>query len=197
MQQAAAVCAQLDAKLPTMKNWWSMATTSGVPFSKLIPVFSRVSRIQSLTWSASHLLQFIEVVFLDRQRYCFLFFSFLSSSFYLLLSIFWIPYVCDGLASIFSRDESVTKAAVAVMGDLADALGPNTKLLFRDRAFYIEFLGECLQSDDESIKETATWTQGMIGRVMVSCDEASWFVSTTAMSGFFFFFFFFFFPLYF
>jgi hypothetical protein len=32
---------------------------------------------------------------------------------------------------------------------------------------------------------------------MVSCDEASWFVSTTAMSGFFFFFFFFFFPLYF
>jgi len=85
----------------------------------------------------------------------------------------------------------VTKAAVAVMGDLADALGPNTKLLFRDRGFYIEFLGECLQSDDESIKETATWTQGMIGRVMVSCDEASWFVSTTAMSGFFFFFSFF------
>lgn len=68
----------------------------------------------------------------------------------------------------FFRDESVTKAAVAVIGDLADALGPNTKLLFRERAFYVDFLGECLQSDDEQLKETATWTQGMIGRVMVS-----------------------------
>lgn len=67
------------------------------------------------------------------------------------------------------RDESVTKAAVAVMGDLADALGSNTntKLLFKDCAFYSEFLGECLQSDDEQLKETAGWTQGMIGRVMV------------------------------
>ena len=62
----------------------------------------------------------------------------------------------------------MTKAAVAVMGDLADSLGLNTKLLFRDHPFCIEFLGECLQSDDENLKETATWTQGMIGRVMVS-----------------------------
>lgn len=62
----------------------------------------------------------------------------------------------------------MTKAAVAVMGDLADALGPNTKMLFRDLAFYADFLGECLQSEDEQLKETATWTQGMIGRVMVS-----------------------------
>lgn len=66
------------------------------------------------------------------------------------------------------RDESVTKAAVAVIGDLADALGSNTKLLFRESAFYVDFLGECLQSDDDQLKETATWTQGMIGRVMVS-----------------------------
>ncbi|XVF55044.1 hypothetical protein PTKIN_Ptkin06aG0005100 [Pterospermum kingtungense] len=65
------------------------------------------------------------------------------------------------------RDESVTKAAVAVMGDLADALGSNTKLLFKDCAFYDDFLGECLQSDDEQLKETAGWTQVMIGRVMV------------------------------
>lgn len=66
------------------------------------------------------------------------------------------------------RDESVTKAAVAVMGDLADALGPNTKLLFKDCTFCAEFLFECLQSDDEQLKQTAAWTQGMIGRVMVS-----------------------------
>ncbi|ONK62596.1 uncharacterized protein A4U43_C07F5750 [Asparagus officinalis] len=67
-----------------------------------------------------------------------------------------------------NRDEGVTKAAVAVIGDLADALGPNTKILFKDRTFHMELLGECLQSDDDQLKETATWTQGMIGRVLVS-----------------------------
>ncbi|KAK4796743.1 hypothetical protein SAY86_029069 [Trapa natans] len=76
----------------------------------------------------------------------------------------FIELVCNDK----QRDESVTKAAVAVMGDLADALGSNIKLLFKDRVFYIDFLGECLQSDDEQLKETATWTQGMIGRIMVS-----------------------------
>ncbi|KAF5803016.1 putative importin-beta domain, armadillo-like helical, importin beta family [Helianthus annuus] len=64
-----------------------------------------------------------------------------------------------------NRDESVVRAAVAVLGDLADALGPNVKVLFKDMAFCSEFLGECLQSEDEQLKETATWTQGMIGRV--------------------------------
>ncbi|KAK4833214.1 hypothetical protein QYF36_000898 [Acer negundo] len=34
-------------------------------------------------------------------------------------------------AVVMMSDESVTKAAVAVMGDLADALGPNTKILFK------------------------------------------------------------------
>lgn len=61
----------------------------------------------------------------------------------------------------------MTKAAVAVMGDLADALGSNIKLLLKDCLFYDEFLVECLQSDDEQLKETAGWTQGMIRRVMV------------------------------
>ncbi|KAA8517453.1 hypothetical protein F0562_017746 [Nyssa sinensis] len=67
------------------------------------------------------------------------------------------------------REESVTKAAVAVLGDLADALGSNVQILFKDRSFCTEFLGECLQSDDEQLKETATWTQGMIGRVFSVC----------------------------
>ncbi|XP_077216543.1 importin subunit beta-1-like [Tasmannia lanceolata] len=66
------------------------------------------------------------------------------------------------------RDEGVTKAAVAVMGDLADALGPNMKILLKDCTFHMDFLGECFESDDDQLKETATWTQGMIGRVMVS-----------------------------
>ncbi|KAK3000115.1 hypothetical protein RJ639_023796, partial [Escallonia herrerae] len=67
------------------------------------------------------------------------------------------------------RDENVTKAAVAVLGDLADALGSNVKMLFQDRSFCTELLGECLQSGDEQLKETATWTQGMIGRVFSVC----------------------------
>ncbi|CAK9183123.1 unnamed protein product [Ilex paraguariensis] len=67
------------------------------------------------------------------------------------------------------REESVTKAAVAVLGDLADALGSNIKMLFKDCSFCTELLGECLQSDDEQLKETATWTQGMIGRAFSVC----------------------------
>ncbi|KAL0347508.1 UNVERIFIED_CONTAM: Importin subunit beta-1 [Sesamum calycinum] len=67
------------------------------------------------------------------------------------------------------RDESVTKAAVAVLGDLADALGSNIKVLVKNSSFCTEFLGECLQSDDDQLKETATWTQGMIGRAFSVC----------------------------
>lgn len=52
-----------------------------------------------------------------------------------------------------------------MLGDLADALGSNVKNLLKDRTFCNEFLVECLHSDDEQLKETATWTQGMIGRV--------------------------------
>lgn len=67
------------------------------------------------------------------------------------------------------RDESVTKAAVEVLGDLADALGANATTVMKDRSFCSEFLGECLQSDDEQLKETATWTQGMIMRAFSVC----------------------------
>ncbi|XP_057487564.1 importin subunit beta-1-like [Actinidia eriantha] len=66
------------------------------------------------------------------------------------------------------RDDSMTKAAVAVLGDLADALGSNVKALLKDLVFCSEFLAECLRSDDEQLKETATWTQGMIGRVFAA-----------------------------
>ncbi|KAE8661030.1 Importin subunit beta-1 [Hibiscus syriacus] len=59
----------------------------------------------------------------------------------------FIEFVSDS-----QRDESVTKAAVAVMGDLADALGSNIKLMLKDCTFYDEFLVECLQSDDEQLK---------------------------------------------
>ncbi|KAI3972586.1 hypothetical protein MKX01_019244 [Papaver californicum] len=51
------------------------------------------------------------------------------------------------------REESVSKAAVAAMGDLAHALGPS-----------------CLESDDYKMKEIATWTQRMIERVF-ACER--------------------------
>ncbi|KMT12381.1 hypothetical protein BVRB_5g103140 [Beta vulgaris subsp. vulgaris] len=66
------------------------------------------------------------------------------------------------------RDESVTRAAIAVLGDLADALGQNAKTFLKDCSFCVEFIHECLESGDEQLKDTALWTQGMIGHVMVS-----------------------------
>ncbi|KAJ3669946.1 hypothetical protein LUZ60_010270 [Juncus effusus] len=66
------------------------------------------------------------------------------------------------------RGEGVTKAAVAMMGDLTDTLGPNLRTLLTGCTFHTDFLGECFQSDDDQLKETATWTQGKIYRVLES-----------------------------
>uniref|UniRef100_A0A0E0PL66 Importin N-terminal domain-containing protein n=1 Tax=Oryza rufipogon TaxID=4529 RepID=A0A0E0PL66_ORYRU len=66
-----------------------------------------------------------------------------------------------------SRDESVTKAAVAVLGDLADTLGSSSKDLFKSNLFHVEFLRECHDLDDE-VRDTASWAQGMINQALVS-----------------------------
>ncbi|CAH1424712.1 unnamed protein product [Lactuca virosa] len=65
------------------------------------------------------------------------------------------------------RDKRVVRAAVAALGDLADSLGSHShmKVLFKDIEFFSELLGECRQYEDEQLKETAIWTQGMIDRV--------------------------------
>lgn len=67
-----------------------------------------------------------------------------------------------------NRDDAATKAAIAMIGDLADTLGPSIKLMFKMTNFHIDFLGECFRSEDDQLKETAIWTQGMIGRVLAS-----------------------------
>ncbi|MCL7048256.1 hypothetical protein MKW94_030803 [Papaver nudicaule] len=64
-----------------------------------------------------------------------------------------------------TREESVSKAAVVTMGDLASTLGPNMKILFKDRAFYADFLRETVDSNDYKMKEITVWTQRMIKRV--------------------------------
>ncbi|XP_058075079.1 importin subunit beta-1-like [Magnolia sinica] len=133
LQGAAELCARLDAHDEEMVDYGNQLRC-GIfeAYSGILQGFKN-SKADLMMPFASHLLQFIEAVFEDKQR-----------------------------------DEAVTKAAVAVMGDLADTLGPNMKILFKDCTFHMEFLGECFESDDEQLKETASWTQGMIGRILVS-----------------------------
>lgn len=67
---------------------------------------------------------------------------------------------------VLSRDDVVTKAAIGVMGDLADTLGSNASTLFKRTVFYKDFLDECTSSDDQQLKETAEWAQATINRVV-------------------------------
>ena len=78
-----------------------------------------------------------------------------------------IIYPCFVVCAI--RDDSVTKAAVAVLGDLADTLGQSSKDLFKTHLFHVEFLRECqAQELDDEVWETAQWAQGMINQAVVS-----------------------------
>ncbi|KAI3849979.1 hypothetical protein MKX03_035958 [Papaver bracteatum] len=53
-----------------------------------------------------------------------------------------------GFALISCKFRKCFKICRAAMGDLAHALGRNVKILFKDKAFYIDFLRVCLDSDD-------------------------------------------------
>lgn len=64
------------------------------------------------------------------------------------------------------RDDAVTKAAVGVLGDLADTLGPHAAVLFQNSSSYQSFLQECQSSDDQQLKETADWALAIISRVL-------------------------------
>ncbi|CAM6021767.1 unnamed protein product [Sphagnum balticum] len=63
------------------------------------------------------------------------------------------------------RDDSVMKAAIGVMGDLADTLGPSAAPLFKRAVFYKDFLDESTSSDDQQLKETAEWALSTINRI--------------------------------
>nr|GMC85883.1 importin subunit beta-1-like [Ipomoea batatas] len=134
MQSAAEVCANLDYGDEEMSEYGNQLRRSIFEaYSGILQGFKN-SKPDLMLPHAPHLLQFLEVVAQDRNKY-----------------------------------DSVTKAAAAVLGDLVDALGSNAKPLLSDRVFCNAFLGECLQSDDEQLKETATWTQGMIGLTFSIC----------------------------
>ncbi|KAJ4779228.1 Importin subunit beta-1 [Rhynchospora pubera] len=65
-------------------------------------------------------------------------------------------------------DDLVTKAAVAALGDVADALGGGIKVLLANSSFYNELLSECLLSEDYTLKETAEWAHTLIQHALQS-----------------------------
>lgn len=78
-------------------------------------------------------------------------------------------HILQFIESIYAdvyRDEAVTKAAVGVLGDLADTLGPNASSLFQNSSFHNNFLEECQKSEDLSLKETADWALATINRIL-------------------------------
>ncbi|CAM8952423.1 unnamed protein product [Rhodiola kirilowii] len=75
----------------------------------------------------------------------------------------------DVVAKDANRDEAVSKAVVAVLGDVADAVGPSIKQLLMERQTeYEALLNGCMEFGDEGLKETSSWTRGMISRALMS-----------------------------
>ncbi|XP_002994383.2 importin subunit beta-1 [Selaginella moellendorffii] len=64
------------------------------------------------------------------------------------------------------RDEVVSKAAVGVLGDLADTLGTPAAGMFRQITFYKDFLDMVQMMDDAPLKETAAWAMATINRIL-------------------------------
>lgn len=84
-----------------------------------------------------------------------------------------IPYtghILQFLESIYQdkdRDDAVTRAAIGVLGDIADTLGTAAVPLFQSSVFYKDFLDECMSSDDQQLKETADWAHLTINHITV------------------------------
>ena len=58
------------------------------------------------------------------------------------------------------------KAAIGVLGDLADTLGSTAGTLIQQSLSSKDFLNECLSSDDHLIKEAAEWARLAISRAI-------------------------------
>ncbi|KAF3794631.1 Importin subunit beta-1 [Nymphaea thermarum] len=81
----------------------------------------------------------------------------------------YAPHILQFLDSMYQEkdmDDMVTKAAVGVLGDLADTLSANAAPLLRQSLFCKDFVDECLSSDDNLIKETAEWVHMTLSRVV-------------------------------
>lgn len=60
----------------------------------------------------------------------------------------------------------VTKAAIGVLGDLADTLGSNASALIQQSVSSREFLNECSSSEDHMVKESAEWAKLAISKAI-------------------------------
>ncbi|KAI3421443.1 Importin N-terminal domain-containing protein [Psidium guajava] len=81
----------------------------------------------------------------------------------------YAPHILQFLDSLYMEkemDDVVTKAAIGVLGDLADTLGSNAGPLIQQAISSKDFLNECLSSDDHMIKESAEWAKLAINRAI-------------------------------
>ena len=59
------------------------------------------------------------------------------------------------------RDDAVTRAMVGVMGDMADTM-EGIGQLYAQKPFWKQLLQECINDEDEQLRETARWAQEKI-----------------------------------
>jgi importin subunit beta-1 len=81
----------------------------------------------------------------------------------------YAPHVLQFIDSLYMEkdmDDVVTKAAIGVLGDLADTLGNAAGTLIQQSVSSKDFLKECLSSDDHLIKESAEWAKVTISRAI-------------------------------
>ncbi|KAK2439235.1 importin subunit beta-1 [Trifolium repens] len=81
----------------------------------------------------------------------------------------YAPHVLQFIDSLYMEkdmDDVVTKAAIGVLGDLADTLGNAAGTLIQQSVSSKDFLKECLSSDDHLIKESAEWAKLTISRAI-------------------------------
>lgn len=64
-----------------------------------------------------------------------------------------------------NQDDNVTKAAVALLGDLATTL-PQTGQLFSQKPYTIQFVQEAATSGITKLTDVATWAQSAISKAV-------------------------------
>lgn len=81
----------------------------------------------------------------------------------------YAPHILRFLDSLYNEkdmDDAVMKAAIGVLGDLADTLGTNAAPLISQSVSSKDFLEECLSSDDNLVKESAEWAKLAVSRAI-------------------------------
>ena len=76
-----------------------------------------------------------------------------------------LDFITAMYADKANLDESVSRAGVAVLGDVASQL-PSSGPLFAARPQVQQFVAECQSSDDPSVAQSATWAAQAIQKAM-------------------------------